>query len=64
VFESMKVEGVHPTAVTYGCMMNGCDAAGRGDDAFKLYQEACAHGIVPSDELHNILINIFAKNNR
>jgi len=64
VFENMKAEGVHPTAVTYGCMMNGCDAAGRVDDAFKLYQEACGQGIVPSDQLHNILINIFSKNNR
>jgi pentatricopeptide repeat protein len=36
----MKAQGVQPTAVTYGCMMNGYDAAGRVDGAFKLYQEA------------------------
>ena len=60
----MKLEGVYPTAITYGCMMHACQAANKVDDAFKLYQEACSHGVSPSDGCHNILINAFARSNR
>ena len=60
----MKLEGVYPTAVTYGCMMNACEASGKVEDAFKLYKEACANGVPPTDGCHNILINAYAKNNR
>ena len=60
----MKAEGVIPSAVTYGCLMNGCEMRGEIDQAVKLYVEACDQGIFPSDECHNTLLNMFAKNNR
>ena len=60
----MKAEGVSPSAVTYGCLMNGCETSQNSDEAAKLYEEACSQGIFPSDECHNTLVNIFAKNRR
>lgn len=64
VFAQMKAEGVQPTAVTYGCLMNACESAGRIEGAMALYQEACDSSITPTDECHNILINLFAKSGR
>lgn len=60
----MKSEGVSPSAVTYGCLMNGCGMQGKVEGAMELYEEACTQGIFPSDECHNTLVNMFAKNHR
>ena len=64
VFELMQSEGVSPSAVTYGCLMHGCGLQGKIDQAVGLYEEACSCGVFPSDECHNTLVNMFAKNNR
>ena len=64
VFVRMQSEGVSPSAVTYGCLMHGCGLQGKIDQAVRLYEDACSSGIFPSDECHNTLVNIFAKNNR
>lgn len=64
VFELMQGEGVSPSAVTYGCLMHGCELQGKIDQAVRLYEEACSTGVFPSDECHNTLVNMFAKSNR
>ena len=64
VFEEMQQEGVAPTAVTYGCLLVACEQLGAVDRAFQLYKQACERGIVPTDECHNILINICAATGR
>lgn len=58
VFEEMQEQGITPTAVTYGCLLNACERLGQVDQAFDLYREACELGISPTDETHNILINV------
>ena len=60
----MQAEGLQPTAVTYGCLMTASELDGRLDRAFSLYQEACTRGVLPTDECHNILINVCARSNR
>lgn len=60
----MQGEGVSPSAVTYGCLMHGCELQGKIDQAVRLYEEACSTGVFPSDECHNTLVNMFAKSNR
>ena len=64
VYEKMQAEGLQPTAVTYGCLMTASELDGRLDRAFSLYQEACTRGVLPTDECHNILINVCARSNR
>ncbi len=64
VFEEMQQEGVEPTAVTYGCLLVACEQLGDVERAFQLYKQACERGIVPTDECHNILINVCAATGR
>jgi len=64
VFEEMQHDGVAPTEVTYGCLLVACERLGDVERAFQLYKQACERGIVPSDECHNILINVCAETGR
>lgn len=57
-FSEMKEKDLKPTAVTYGCMFLAFKAKGDVNGAFALYQEACRVGVSPSDECHDILINM------
>ena len=47
-----------PSEVTYGCLLVACERMGNVDRAFSLYKQACQQGIAPSDECHNILVNV------
>lgn len=60
----MQQENVAPTAVTYGCLLVACEQLGDVERAFRLYKQACDRGIVPTDECHNILINVCAATGR
>ena len=60
----MQEESVAPTAVTYGCLLVACEHLGDVERAFRLYKQACDRGIVPTDECHNILINVCAATGR
>jgi pentatricopeptide repeat protein len=57
VADDMRSRGHAPSAVTYGCLMSACEKLGDVPRAFALYRRACADGILPSDEMHDILIN-------
>lgn len=56
--EDMRKRGLSPTVVTYGCLLVGCDKLVDVPRAFALYERACSEGVVPSDEMHNILISV------
>lgn len=58
LLDTLKKEGLKPTAVTYGCLLMGCWYNGDVDRAFSLYKEAYESNIVPTDACHNILINM------
>lgn len=58
VFERMQAESIPPSEVTYGCLLVACERLGDVDRAFLLYRQACQQGIAPSDECHNILVNV------
>lgn len=58
VMEDMRRRRVPATAVTYGCLLSACEKLGNVDLAFKLYERACAEGVAPSDEMHDILISV------
>lgn len=58
VFEQMQAENISASEVTYGCLLVACERLGDVDRAFLLYKKACQQGIAPSDECHNILVNV------
>ena len=62
--DEMRKQGLAPTAVTYGCLLNACDKLGDVQRAFSVYEQACAEGIPPSDAMHDILIGVFSRSGR
>ncbi len=64
VFEQMQAEDIQASEVTYGCLLVACERLGDVDRAFLLYKQACQQGIAPSDECHNILVNVCAATGR
>lgn len=64
VFDQMQAEGVAASEVTFGCLLVACERLGDVDRAFQLYKQACGQGIAPSDECHNILVNVCAATGR
>eukprot|EP01025_Chloroclados_australasicus_P069364 TRINITY_DN9775_c0_g2_i1.p1 TRINITY_DN9775_c0_g2~~TRINITY_DN9775_c0_g2_i1.p1 ORF type:complete len:468 (-),score=43.34 TRINITY_DN9775_c0_g2_i1:185-1588(-) len=64
IFQEMKNQDIQPTAATYGCVLRACETLGDVQLAFKIYLEASKQGVLPSDECHNILINVCTKANR
>lgn len=64
VAEEMPSASVNPTAVTYGCLLVACDKLGDVGLAFDLYRQACARGIPPSDQMHDILIGACMRHGR
>ena len=58
MFEQMQAESIQASEVTYGCLLVACERLGDVDRAFQLYKQACQQGIAPSDECHNILVNV------
>ena len=63
--EEMQARGCELTQVTYGCLLLACDKLGGDvDRAFRVYQQACDQGIMPSDEMHDILIGVCTKGGR
>eukprot|EP00892_Ulva_mutabilis_P007982 jgi/Ulvmu1/5556/UM023_0092.1 len=52
----MRGRGIVPTAVTYGCALSACEARKDAGAAFRLYHEACAAGVPPTDVVHDALI--------
>ncbi len=64
VFEEMQAADAVPNAITYGCLLVACQRRKDVTTAFQLYQQACAAGVLPTDECHNILINVCAEAGR
>ena len=60
ILEEMRLRRVQPSAVTYGCVLSACEATADADLAFRVYKEACADGVLPTDECHNALIRVCA----
>lgn len=56
----MVEEGIQPTAASYGNLFTACRKLGDVERASSLYRQACDSGVLPNDECHNILINIYA----
>lgn len=52
----MRGRGIAATAVTYGCALAACEARRDAGGAVRLYHEACAAGVPPSDIVHDALI--------
>ncbi|CAD7704658.1 unnamed protein product [Ostreobium quekettii] len=63
-FGAMKAAGLRPTAVTYGCLLVGCEKMRDTDHAFLLYREASDAGVLPTDEFHNTLVNMCTRADR
>eukprot|EP00884_Botryococcus_braunii_P007551 jgi/Botrbrau1/16798/Bobra.150_2s0027.1 len=60
VFQEMELAGIQPNAVSYGSLLTACRKLGDVDRASALYRRICDRGVLPNDECHNILINIYA----
>lgn len=58
------VHGLAPSEVTYGVMLTACKYSKDVDRAFFLYQQACDEGIVPTDEMLNLLLSVCASANK
>lgn len=56
----MVEDGIQPTAASYGNLFTACRKLGDVERASSLYRQACDSGVLPNDECHNILINIYA----
>ena len=58
IMDTMHDAGMQPSAITYGVALASCEASKDADQAFKLYNEACQAGVIPTDNLHNALIKV------
>eukprot|EP00887_Chlorella_sp_A99_P002761 scaffold6.g2761.t1 len=64
LLDDMRAAGLQPSAVTYGTALGACSRRGDVETAFALYQQACQEGIVPTDELHDLLLKLCVRAGR
>jgi len=58
LLQDMRMEGLSPSAVTYGVLLSACRYVKDVDKAFFLYQQAVDEGILPTDDMHDCLLNV------
>lgn len=60
----MRQNGLAPDGRAYTRALTACELMGDATQAFVLYHQACDDGVVPVDEMHNVLVRVCSKTHR
>jgi pentatricopeptide repeat protein len=64
MLKRMRRNGLAPDAIAYTKALTACELMGDATQAFALYHQAYDDGVVPIDDMHNVLVRVCSKAHR